>query len=79
MVLREDFCGTGMMACEWVQQSKEHKAFGIDLDIEPLSYGVVNHYSELSEEEQKRMKYINGNVMSSYDFKTDVIVAFFKR
>ncbi|MBC7714657.1 MAG: class I SAM-dependent methyltransferase [Rhizobacter sp.] len=76
LVLREDFCGTGMMACEWVQQSKEHKAFGIDLDMEPLAYGVVNHFSELSEEEQKRMKYINGNVMSPYDFKSDVIVAF---
>lgn len=76
LTLREDFCGTGMMACEWVQQSKEHKAWGIDLDMEPLSFGVVNHYSELSEEEQKRMKYINGNVMSTYDFKTDVVVAF---
>jgi SAM-dependent methyltransferase len=75
-VLREDFCGTGMMACEWVQQSKEKKAYGIDLDIEPLSYGVVNHYSELTEEEQSRMKYINGNVMSTYDFKSDVVVAF---
>ena len=76
MVLREDFCGTGMMACEWVQQSKDHKAYGIDLDMEPLSFGVVNHYSELTDEEQKRMKYINGNVMSTYDFKSDVVVAF---
>lgn len=76
LVLREDFCGTGMMACEWVEQSSEHKAFGIDLDMEPLSFGVVNHYEDLEEEEQTRMKYINGNVMSEYDFKTDVIVAF---
>jgi hypothetical protein len=76
LVLREDFCGTGMMACEWVKQSKDHKAFGIDLDIEPISYGVINHYMDLSEEEQKRMKYINGNVLHPYDFKADVIVAF---
>lgn len=74
--LREDFCGTGLLACEWVQQDKTRTAFGIDLDMEPLSYGVVNHYSELTEEEQSRMKYINGNVMSAYDFKTDVVVAF---
>jgi hypothetical protein len=74
--LREDFCGTGMLACEWVEQGDKHLAYGIDLDMEPLSYGVVNHYSELTEAEQKRMHYINGNVMSSYDFKTDVVVAF---
>jgi SAM-dependent methyltransferase len=74
--LREDFCGTGLLACEWVQQDSTRTSFGIDLDMEPLSYGVVNHLSELSEEEQKRVKYINGNVMSTYDFKTDVVVAF---
>lgn len=76
LTLREDFCGTGMMACEWVEQSPEHKAWGIDLDMEPLAYGVVNHYDDLNEDEQSRMKYINGNVMSKYDFKTDIVVAF---
>lgn len=76
MDLREDFCGTGMLACEWVQQGARQKAYAIDLDMEPLAYGVVNHYSELTFEEQGRMKYINGNVMSSFSFKTDVIVAF---
>jgi SAM-dependent methyltransferase len=76
LTLREDFCGTGMMACEWVEQSDNHKAFGIDLDMEPLAYGVVNHYDALDADEQDRMKYINGNVMSNYDFKTDVVVAF---
>lgn len=76
LTLREDFCGTGMMACEWVEQSPAHKAWGIDLDMEPLAYGVVNHFDALDEEEQTRMKYINGNVMSKYDFRTDVIVAF---
>lgn len=74
--LREDFCGTGYMATEWVKQSKSHLAYGIDLDMEPIAYGVVNHYEDLSKDEQKRMKYINGNVMSDYNFKTDVVVAF---
>jgi SAM-dependent methyltransferase len=76
LVLREDFCGTGMMACEWVEQSADHKAYGIDLDMEPLSFGVVNHYDDLKADEQARMKYINGNVMTDYDFKTDIVVAF---
>lgn len=76
LVLREDFCGTGVMACEWVKQSKEHKAFGIDLDIEPITYGVDNHYLTMSPEQQTRMRYIKGNVLDTYEFKADVIVAF---
>ena len=76
LVLREDFCGTGAMACAWVAQSKEHKAHGIDLDMEPISYGVENHLFKLKDEQQNRMEYILGNVMSNYDFKADVVVAF---
>lgn len=76
LTLREDFCGTGMMACEWTKQSPKHKAFGIDLDMEPISYGVVNHWDDLSDDQKARMHYINGNVLSKYDFKSDIIVAF---
>lgn len=76
LVLREDFCGTGSMACAWVKQSNEHKAFGIDLDVEPITYGLENHYLTMKEEQQKRMEYIKGNVLDNYDFKSEVIVAF---
>lgn len=76
LVLREDFCGTGAMACAWVAQSPAHKAHGLDLDMEPISYGVENHLFKLTEKEQTRMEYILGNVMDNYDFKADVIVAF---
>ena len=76
LTLREDFCGTGMLACEWTKQSDVHKALGVDLDIEPISYGVVNHWQDLDEDEKTRMKYLNANVLRDFDFKTDVIVAF---
>lgn len=76
LTLREDFCGTGMLACEWTQQSANHKAYGVDLDIEPISYGVVNHWQDLSDDEKTRMKYLNANVLRDFDFKTEVIVAF---
>lgn len=75
-LLREDFCGTGAMACAFVKQSETHRAYGIDLDVEPISYGLDYHYSTLSEEAQKRMTYIKGNVLDKYDFKAEVIVAF---
>lgn len=74
--LREDFGGTGAMACDWVKGSKENTAFAIDLDPEPVAYGQKHHYSNLSDEEKDRMKYIMGNVLDKYDFSTDVAVAF---
>lgn len=76
LTFREDFGGTGAMACDWVKQSKNHKAWAIDLDSEPISYGIENHYSRLNEDEQKRMKYVEGNVLDSHGFKADVICAF---
>ena len=76
ITIREDFCGTGTMACEWVKQSSEHLAYGIDLDIEPISYGLDHHYIPMTDDQQKRMSYIKGNVLENYDFRTDVIVAF---
>ena len=74
--LREDFCGTGMLACEWSQLSDKHTAFGIDLDVEPISFGVVNHWEDLTDDQKSRTKYINANVLRDFEFKTDVVVAF---
>jgi hypothetical protein len=76
LVLREDFGGTAIMACEWVVKSPKHKAYSIDLDLEPINYGMQNHWSKLTPSEKKRMHYVHGNVLSSYSFKPDVIVAF---
>lgn len=74
--LREDFCGTGAISCEWVKQSKDHKAWGIDLDPEPLAYGKKVHLAKLDEEAQKRMSYIEGNVLNSGTPTVDICFAF---
>lgn len=76
LTLREDFCGTGMMACAWTKQSEKHFSWGIDLDPEPLAYGEKYHFDLLTLEEQKRATFIRGNVLNNYKFKTDVVVAF---
>ena len=73
---REDFGGTGAMACDWVKQSKDHQAWAIDLDPEPIRYGVENHFTRLTDEEKTRMHYVEGNVLADYDFKADITVAF---
>ncbi len=37
--LREDFCGTANMCCEWVKNRKKNTAYGVDLDSEVLAWG----------------------------------------
>jgi hypothetical protein len=74
--LREDFGGTGLLACGWVAQSDEHQAWAIDLDPEPIAYGKETHYKKLPENAKSRIKYIEGNVLDNFSFKTDVAVAF---
>jgi hypothetical protein len=74
--LREDFCGTGAISCKWVEQDSRCKAWGIDLDEEPIAMGKVRHYSKLSKAEQKRMTYLNENVLKTSAPKVDVICAF---
>lgn len=74
--LREDFCGTAAISCEWVKQSPKHLAFGIDLDPEPIAYGKEHHLAKIEKEAQKRMNYIEGNVLDAPNEATDIIFAF---
>lgn len=74
--LREDFGGTGAMACDWVKESKDNRAWAIDLDPEPVEYGKATHLVRLNDEEKTRMEYVMGNVLDDYDMMNDVTVAF---
>lgn len=74
--LREDFCGTGAISCQWVAQGKEFEAWGIDLDPEPIKMGKERHFSKLTKVQQQRMRYLQQNVLKTTAPKTDVICAF---
>ena len=76
LLLREDFCGTAAMACNWVKQSPHHYSWGIDKDTEPIGYGKDYHFANLRDRQKKRMSFINGNVLDEYSFKADIITAF---
>ncbi|MFN7903792.1 MAG: class I SAM-dependent methyltransferase [Pseudobdellovibrionaceae bacterium] len=64
-VLREDFCGTFALSAEWIKLDKKHVAYGIDIDPEPMAYGMKNYYSKLTPTQQKRLHLIEGNVLTS--------------
>lgn len=74
--LREDFCGTGAISCDWVKRSSEAIAYGVDLDPEPIAMGKKRHWEKLSPKARPRVQYIQGNVLDDHPFKVDVICAF---
>lgn len=73
--LREDFCGTGYLMSKWVQQGSQYVAYGVDLDEDPMIFGRKRHVSLLTDDQQKRVKYIKGNVLDSVTPKVDISVA----
>lgn len=73
--LREDFCGTFALCHEWVKRNKANRAYGIDLDVEPLQYGRENHLAKLRPEQQKRLSLIQGSVLTSSLPRVDMVVA----
>lgn len=62
-VMREDFCGTFALSCEWVKLNPKFEAFGVDLDPEPLEYGRHHYLPKLKPEQQKRVHLLEGNVL----------------
>ncbi|MGE4132417.1 MAG: class I SAM-dependent methyltransferase [Bdellovibrionales bacterium] len=74
-VLREDFCGTFALCCEWVKRSVENSAYGIDLDEEPLAYGRAHYLSRLKCEQQNRVHILQKDVCGSDLPASDLIVS----
>lgn len=71
-VLREDFCGTFSLCCEWVKLNKEGQAIGLDFDDEPIDYGREHYLSKLTDEQKERVHLRNANVLTSELPKADI-------
>lgn len=74
-VLREDFCGTFAICCEWVKQNSNLSAIGVDLDPEPLDYGRKNYLTKLTQEQKNRLQIYQKNVLDPRLPKADIIAA----
>ena len=74
-VLREDFCGTFTISCEWVKLNKKNKAIGVDLDPEPITYGKANYLSKLDDEQKSRVEVMLSNVLDPSLPEADIIDA----
>jgi SAM-dependent methyltransferase len=74
-VLREDFCGTFALCCEWAKLDGDKRAIGLDIDPEPLAYGTENYLPNLSASAQKRVTPLERDVLENQSGKADVICA----
>ncbi|MCU7916706.1 MAG: class I SAM-dependent methyltransferase [Candidatus Thiodiazotropha sp. (ex Gloverina cf. vestifex)] len=74
-LLREDFCGTANVCCEWVRRRKFNRAIGVDLDAEVLDWGRTHQLGGLKPSERKRISLLEENVLTVKTEPIEVISA----
>lgn len=75
VTLREDFCGTFSICCEWTKLGPKNRAHGIDLDYEPIQYGIAHYLPQLSKSQRERVEIHQENVLNPELPRADVICA----
>lgn len=75
MTLREDFCGTALLARDWVASHPHRSARGIDLHRPTLDWARKHRLSTLPPEDQQRICLQEGNVLEPPDIRFDLIAA----
>lgn len=75
-VIREDFCGTALSACEWVRRSRHNRAIGVDIDPEVLGWGYENNVAPLTQAQKQRIELLPEDVLTVDAGEFDVVQAF---
>jgi len=73
--LREDFCGTALLAADWCKESKKNTAIGVDLCSDTLKWGLENNIKPAGSSVEKRVTLLNDNVLSVVTEKVDILCA----
>ena len=74
-VLREDFCGTFAVCCEWVKSNRKRSAIAVDLCGETLDWGRQHNLAQLSRAQQKRIEVLRQDVRVKNEPQADVLAA----
>jgi SAM-dependent methyltransferase len=74
-VMREDFCGTGFLSCEWAKSGPKRRSIGIDLDEPTLAWGRAHNLSKLPPKVRDRVTLIRGNVLDGVGDRADITCA----
>ncbi len=75
VTLREDFCGTFSVCCEWVKSNKNRTAIGVDLCPETLQWGRDNNLSKLTAQQQDRVRLLEQDVRKRNRPQVDILAA----
>ncbi|MEX2217188.1 MAG: hypothetical protein WD749_00385 [Phycisphaerales bacterium] len=62
--LREDFCGTAAISCDWAARRPGNVATGLDLDVPTLAWGRANNVAKLGPDAAARVRLMRRNVLS---------------
>lgn len=73
--LREDFCGTANVCCEWVSRHRDTTAVGVDLDPEVLGWSREHRLPALKPAAASRLRLVEGNVLHTGGRAVDVLLA----
>ena len=73
-LLREDFCGTARLACEWVRRRSKRRAWAVDLSAGTLAWARRNHLPYLGDAAD-RVTLIRADVRRSRTPPVDVVAA----
>ena len=65
-LLREDFCGTAMLACEWVRRNRKNRAWGVDLRPQDARVGQGAYVPRLGKAAE-RLELLSENVLEQQD------------
>ncbi|HEU4418929.1 MAG TPA: class I SAM-dependent methyltransferase [Planctomycetota bacterium] len=75
-VLREDFCGTAVLACFHVKRHSENRAIGVDQHWQTLAWARMHNVKRLLGPEQRtRLLLLQKNVLDVQRPKADAILA----
>lgn len=75
LTLREDFCGTFAVCCEWVKAHKDRTAWGVDLCPETLQWGKDNNQAKLKATEAERITLLEQDVRDGNTPTVDLLAA----
>lgn len=75
-VLREDFCGTAVLACHHVKLHAHNRAIGVDLHWPTLAWGRIHNVKPLLDAgQQRRLTLLQQNVLDVRSPQADALLA----
>jgi cyclopropane fatty-acyl-phospholipid synthase-like methyltransferase len=76
LTLREDFCGTAILATEWAKSSKDRTAVGVDLEPSVLAWSKQHRLAPLDKSVSSRVKLVQADVRQKTKQRFDAICAY---